>query len=229
MTGVFPPFNQSMPRTNPPESWERPPDPESSVQLLERVRKGDEDALDRLFARYLLPLRRWAHGRLPPWARTMSDTQDIVQDAIVRVLRHLATFEPERPGALHAYLRKTVSHRILDELRHVNRRPAGVALDSDVVSPLPSPYELASRQEDRDLLDAALEELRDEDRELVIGRVEWGFSYEELAVALDKPSVDAVRVAARRAVVRLADIMARMRNGGPPRRQAPTDDAGRPS
>src|SRR6185436_14884630 len=44
------------------------PDGESSIELLDRVRGGDREAMDRLFVRYLGPLCKWAHGRLPQWA-----------------------------------------------------------------------------------------------------------------------------------------------------------------
>ena len=188
-------------------------DPESSTQLLDRLRSGDEEALDRLIARYLVPLRRWAHGRLPMWARSMADTQDVVQDAILRVLRHLGTFEPERSGALHAYLRTAVLHRIFDELRRARRAPVGVELGDDLTTAEPSPYERAVAQEDREIFEAALQELRDEDRELIIARVEWGLEYDEIAVALSRPTPNAARVGVRRAVVRLAQVMERKRHG----------------
>jgi RNA polymerase sigma-70 factor, ECF subfamily len=187
---------------------------ESSVELLSRVRNGDDEALGRLLARYLVPLRRWAHGRLPGWARTMSDTQDLVHDAVVRVLGHLATFQPERPGALHAYLRTAVSNRILDELRQVHRRPSATQPDEGLESPLPSPHDAAVKKEDRTMFEAALSELRDDDRELVIARIEWDLSYAQIAAALGKPTPAAARVAVRRAVLRLADIMKRHRTPG---------------
>ena len=38
---------------------------DSTFELIERARLGDQDALDRLFARHLEPLQRWATGRLP--------------------------------------------------------------------------------------------------------------------------------------------------------------------
>jgi RNA polymerase sigma factor (sigma-70 family) len=219
VTGVFRLFQVSplpepgLPR---PAPHTTSPDPESSTELLARLRSGDEDAIERLIGRYLVPLRRWAHGRLPSWARTMSDTQDLVQDSIVRVLRHLVTFEPERAGALHAYLRKAVLHRILDEVRRVRRGPAEVELEENLASALPSPYELAAQQEDRDIFEGALSELRDEDRELIIGRVEWGLGYDDLAVALGKPTPNAARVGVRRAVLRLAEVMNRKRHGDQP-------------
>ena len=188
------------------------PNPETSTQLLERLKGGDEEARGQLIGRYFRPLCRWAHGRLPARARSMSETQDLVQDAILRVLRHLETFEPERPGALHAYLRKAVLNRILDELRAARRGPAGVELDDSLPSIQPSPYEMAVKQEDREIFEAALEELREEDRELIIARVEWGLDYDEIAAALGKPTANAARVGVRRAVLKLAGIMDRRRH-----------------
>ncbi|HET8645779.1 MAG TPA: hypothetical protein VFO85_09840, partial [Vicinamibacteria bacterium] len=46
-----------------------------------------------MFARYLPLLNRWAAGRLPAWARDLSDTRDLVQDALVGSLKHLDSFE----------------------------------------------------------------------------------------------------------------------------------------
>lgn len=186
-----------------------PPDPESSIELLQRVRGGDNDALERLLGRYLLPLRRWARGRLPLWARDMSDTQDLVQDAVLSVMRHLSDFDPKGPGALHAYLRAAVMNRIRDELRRASRRPAPTELDEDIRSGSDSPLETAMGKEAHDRYEAGLAVLRDDERELIIGRVEWGLDYGELAKALSKPSPDAARVATRRAVLKLAEVMNR--------------------
>jgi RNA polymerase sigma-70 factor (ECF subfamily) len=190
------------------------PDPESSIVLVERVRNGDAEALDHLFSRYLVRLKRWAHGRLPPYARAMDNTEDIVQSGIVRVLANIANFRPQRPGGFHALLRTAVRCEIIDKIRAAGRRPLGVELEDDLPSALPSPYELALEQEDRDIYEEALEQLSEDDRELVIGRLEWGMEYEELGASLPRPRTrDATRVAARRAVEKLAHIMMRLRQG----------------
>ena len=57
------------------------------------MRSGDDTALGTLVERYLIPLRRWASGRLPAWARDLRDTDDIVQDTLMATLRHLDGFE----------------------------------------------------------------------------------------------------------------------------------------
>src|SRR5262245_58685278 len=38
---------------------------DTTIRLLERIREGDAAARETLIQRYLPPLRRWAHGRLP--------------------------------------------------------------------------------------------------------------------------------------------------------------------
>src|SRR5687768_7571721 len=81
---------------------------ESTLQLLDRARKGDGEAVERLVARHLAPLRRWARGRLPRWARDLSDTDDLVQDTLLQTMGRLAGFEPRGPGALQAYLRQAI-------------------------------------------------------------------------------------------------------------------------
>ena len=54
---------------------------------------------------------------------------------------------------------------------------------------------------------AALARLEPEERDVIIGRVEMEYSYAELADLLGKPTADAARKAARRALLRLAEEM----------------------
>jgi RNA polymerase sigma-70 factor (ECF subfamily) len=182
-------------------------DVDSTLHLLARAQEGDAAALDMLFARYLPRLRRWARGRLPRWARDLADTDDMVQDALLRSFRQMDHFEPRSEGALQAYLRQAVLNRIRDELRRKGRTPEAAVLDSGHPADEASPLEQAIGQEAVELYDAALARLKEEDREAVIGRVELGLSYQELAEALGKPTPEAARKAAERALVRLAAEM----------------------
>jgi len=186
-------------------------DPESTFSLIERARAGDQQALERLFARHLEPLRRWASGRLPKWARDLADTDDLVQDTLLKTFKRIEHFEPRRVGALQAYLRNAVLNRLRDELRRKGRAPVSTNLDSVDVESAESPLEHAIGREAVEIYEQALERLKAEEREAIIGRVELGYSYEELAVMLDKPTADAARKAAERALVRLAEEMKRGR------------------
>ena len=182
---------------------------ETTFRLLERVRAGDQAALEALFARYLMPLRRWASGRLPRHVRDAADTQDLVQETLLQTFKRIEAFEPRREGALQAYLRQALMNRIRDELRRYGRRGPAEAIDSGVPDVSPSPLEHAIGTEATEEYERALGRLRPEDREAIIARVEMGYSYEELAQALGKPTPDAARKAAQRALVRLAVEMKR--------------------
>src|SRR5205809_5291132 len=102
---------------------------ESSLDLLERARAGDQSALNTLMARHLPRLQRWAKGRLPRWARDVADTQDLVQETLLQTFNRIEMFEPAREGALQAYLRQAVMNRIRDEIRRKARRPTKVELE----------------------------------------------------------------------------------------------------
>ena len=105
-------------------------DRESTLSLLERGRAGDQRALDELFARYAPPLRRWASGRLPRWARDLADTPDLVQETLLQTFRNIDGFEHRGEGAFQAYLRQAVMNRIRDELRRTQstapNRPSSI-------------------------------------------------------------------------------------------------------
>jgi RNA polymerase sigma-70 factor (ECF subfamily) len=184
-------------------------DPESTFTLLERARRGDQDAVERLFARHVRPLQRWASGRLPQWARDMADTDDLVQDALLRTFKRIDDFEPRNVGSLQAYLRQAVLNRVRDELRRKGRRPAETDLDGLELEGARSPLEDAIGHEAVEQYDRSLRRLKPEDREAIIARVEMGYTYEELAEVLGKPSADAARKTAQRALVRLAEEMKR--------------------
>ncbi len=192
-----------------PSDTSRSVDPESTFHLIERARAGDQQALERLFARHLKPLQRWARGRLPKWARDLADTDDLVQDTLVQTFKRIEHFEPRRVGALQAYLRQAVLNRIRNELRRKGRQPHATDLDGLEVESVESPLEQAIGQEAVERYERALQRLKAEEREAIIARVEMGYSFEELAEALGKPTPDAARKTAHRALVRLAEEMKR--------------------
>jgi RNA polymerase sigma factor (sigma-70 family) len=192
------------------EAGEALPLPEDSTRdLLARLKSGDAEARERLCARYLPLMRRWARGRLPLQARDQVDTDDLVQDSMLRTLDHLDDFEARGQGALGAYLRQVILNRLRDEARRVSRRPERsepAALD-DAPSREPSPFEEALGHETVERYESALARLRPLEREVILARLELDCGYAELAAILGKPSADAARVAVSRALVRLAQEM----------------------
>ncbi|MEO7189465.1 MAG: sigma-70 family RNA polymerase sigma factor [Vicinamibacterales bacterium] len=176
----------------------------STLSLLARAKAGDTEALDDLFARYLPLLRRWARGRLPVWARDVSDTQDLVQDTLLQTFKKIDGFEHRGEGAFQAYLRQAVMNRIRDSLRSAHRRPASEALDEEAPDTGLSPLEMAMGSEALAQYDAALDRLPEDDRALIVARIELGLSYSEVAAATGKATPNAARMAVSRALVKLA-------------------------
>jgi RNA polymerase sigma factor (sigma-70 family) len=183
----------------------------SSLTLLERARAGDRAALDLLVARYLPRLQRWATGRLPRWARDVADTQDLVQETLFQTFKRIEKFEPRGEGALQAYLRQGILNRIREELRRAKRQPAKSELDSQAPVDARSPLEEAIGQEAIERYERALATLRPEERELIVARIEFGYTNQEIAELLDKPTANAARMAAERAIIRLAKEMGKTR------------------
>ncbi len=184
---------------------------DTTFDLVERAKAGDRDSLDRLFARYLPSLRRWASGRLPRWTRDLMDTDDLVQETVLRAVKRIDQFESRHEGALQAYLRQAIVNRIRDEVRRTKRSPAVVELDEDASDSGASPLEAAIGAEALERYEAALARLRPEEREAIVARVEMDGSYQDVAQALGKPSADAARMAVSRALLRLAEEMTRER------------------
>ena len=177
--------------------------------------KGDSGALNRLFARYLPRLYRWAHGRVPTWARDGADTADFVQETVLHTLRRLDAFEPQREGALLAYLRRALLNRIRDQFRLFSRRPDVGSLSDEFAEQVAgddeSPPDVAISRADQPRYRQALVHLRPIDRRAIVASIELGYSYEQLALVLNKPSAPAARLAVRRALIRLGREMHRGR------------------
>lgn len=182
---------------------------DTSVRLLRRYKDGDETALDELLERQIQPMRQWARGRLPRWARDTMNTDDIVQDVLYRTVGHLNSFEPQHDGALQSYLRQAVLHRIRDEIRRTQRQPGRDEMNDNAHAATPSPEQEAQAVELFEAYEAALSRLGDDDREAIALRVDLQLPYREIARITDKPSEDAAQMAVSRALVRLAREMGR--------------------
>jgi RNA polymerase sigma-70 factor (ECF subfamily) len=183
----------------------------STLTLLDKASGGDERARDVLYGRYLPRLQRWARGRLPQRARGLVDTDDLVQDTLLRTLVRADAFDPEHSGAFLGYVRRTVENRIVDEIRKVGRRPPAEETAGSLADPSPSPLDELLHGEKRDLYEQAFQRLKLSDQTAIAARLEEGLSYEEIARELGKSSADAARMAVSRAVVRLAQEMKAMR------------------
>src|SRR3954470_1888115 len=180
---------------------------DTTIDLIEQVKRGENGALDAVLKRQMPILQRWAHGRLPYSNRAVMDTCDLVQDTMISALRHVEAIELRRRGALQAYLRHAVMNRVRDLVRRDRCRPARAEMPLDVVDDSPSALEQLIGSENVGRYEAAVQTLPERDRKAIIGRLELHYTYDELAVALDAPSANAARAAVSRAMKRLVEAI----------------------
>ena len=148
-------------------------DVQSTIELLADAKSGNDYAIELLYQRYLPPLQRWARGRLPRWARDLTDTDDLVQDTLLRTLHRLDDFEYVRTGAFLSYLRQGVMNRVRDEIRRVGRHPPATDTASGLHAHDPSPLEELIGKETLERYEAALPELKPADREAASRGSSW--------------------------------------------------------
>lgn len=180
---------------------------EPTMELIQRAKAGDAAALAAVVERCLPPLRQWARGRLPSYARGEADTEDLVQQAVTNVLSRLERFQPTHVGAMQAYLRQSVINDIRSRIRVVARRTQ-VELSDDLGSDEPTPEELTILTLSYEHYKAALDTLRVRDRELIIARLELQWTISEVANSFGYKSENSARMAVTRAIRRLRAAMA---------------------
>jgi RNA polymerase sigma-70 factor (ECF subfamily) len=180
---------------------------ESTLTLVMRARMGDRAALELIAERYQAALTRFAHGRVPPAARGLVDTCDIVQMAVVRTLGRLDSIDASLRGSLLAYLRCAVLNQIRDEIRRAQRRPHPEGLSLDLPARERDPIEIVISKETLERYDVALAQLPCDQQEAFIMRIEMDCGYREIAEALGRPSAESARMLVRRAIQTLARLL----------------------
>lgn len=166
--------------------------------------RRESGAVARLLAALLPGLLRWARRRLPPRARRRMDTGDLVQEALVGALVHLPDLGERDPERVRAYVQQAIRNRIRDELRRSLLGEVAALADDTAPDPQPGPLDEALAADNERRFRAALASLSAQDQKLVTGRLDLALSYEQLAAALGLASPDAARVAARRALLKVA-------------------------
>ncbi len=173
--------------------------------LINRIRCGDNNARDELLRSVTPILTRWAHRRLPSSMRGVSETQDFIQETLVRGLARIDQFESRRPGAFLAYLRQIFINCINMEFRRREHRNDKLPLEAEHLQ-----ISRFSNEPDLDSLieyDAALDQLKPMEKHAVVLRLEFGLSFAEVASEIGKTSANAARMYVSRALVKLAEHM----------------------
>jgi len=182
---------------------------ESTAYLLSKAKKGDNAARETLCSIYIPILTKWAHGRLPLYARDLSETDDLVQISLLKALDKLETFNPMGEGAFLAYLRKILLNNIRSEIRRYSKKSLKVSIqdEHELLDDDATLLEKAVGLEIIKKYEIALSNISEQSREAIILRVEFGYTFPEVAVAINCNSANAARMIVTRALHKLAENM----------------------
>ncbi len=153
---------------------------ETDAELVHSVRRGDPLAVGRLLERYLRACRAVALAV----TGSEADADDVCQEAFVIAIERIDQCrEPEKFGK---WLLQIVRNRGRNLIRaHAGRRT--VPLDDRAPSPNPSPALDVERLELRERLLAALGELPEQHREVVLLHDLEGWKHREIGGRLGLP------------------------------------------
>lgn len=180
-------------------------------ELIERAKAGDAAALEALLARVAPAVQRFGRRM----CGNEHDSDDVLQDTLVNVARHLSEFEGRSSFTswVFAIARSACSHR----RRGAKNRPP--VPDDAVFGQADAGSSPEARVADRELvreLSGALERLSPDAREVILLRDVEGLSAAEVAEAL-RITVDAVKSRLHRARAALKRELEPVRSPSPPR------------
>lgn len=200
------------------------PDAVNTQELLEQVRQGQNDAVERLLTRHREPLRRMIDLRLDPAIAQRLDASDVVQDVLLEASKRLQDYVKEPKMPFHLWLRHIAKDHVIDaHRRHHQAQKRGVNREQPL-APRDwadrSSLELAAQLLDHELtpasaamqhelvkrLEDALTKLDDDDREIILMRHHEQLSNQEVAASLEL-SEAAASMRYLRAVRRLRDLL----------------------
>jgi len=162
---------------------------DAEQNLIIRCREGDEGAWRLLLARYEIYVYRLCRQI----GGSSEDALDLTQEALVKVLTGLDSFQLGRP--FKPWLRQVTVNACLNCLRR--RAPETISLEQPVAEDIVlgdtiagntgDPAHAAEWRDARDVLRQAMSKLPYQQRLVLVMRHQEGLSYEEIAAATDLP------------------------------------------
>lgn len=158
----------------------------SDHDLVRRAQAGDAAAMNELLSRHYDRVRAVCRRV----AGSSADADDATQEALIRIVRGIGSFDGRSSFATWAY--RIATNTTLDELRKRRRRPQLHVVRGEHGDPPPEPVDPRAERDitapaDRLALDAALADLAEEFRAPLVLRDVGDLDYAEIAEALGVP------------------------------------------
>jgi RNA polymerase sigma-70 factor, ECF subfamily len=186
------------------------------AHCLPLARAGSRDALGQMLEAYRAYLLLIANRQLDPALRAKGGASDLVQETFFEAHRDFSGFLGNSADELQAWLRQLLLHNLANfarRYRETTKRELGreVQLGSETPSgeggaqlttDTPSPSGRAMAHEQAQMVQAVLQQLPEDYRQIITWRYQEGRSFEEIARRLER-SENAVRKLWFRALERL--------------------------
>ncbi len=186
----------------------------TSLNLIERVQRGDRDAFTPLFEKYRPRLAVLIHYRMGPQLRASFEDDDVLQEVFLEAFRQLEHFTYRSPGSFFRWISRIAEHVIVDSARYAGRdKRAGERLplrsesNPGGVEPVDAktPSLLFAEREALSLLIQRLDALPEQYRQAILLAKIEGLTTKEIAEKLGK-SREAASLLVHRAVKQFRQI-----------------------
>ncbi len=191
---------------------------DDTEHLARMAAAGDEQALAQLLQRHLPAVRAFVRSHMAPQLRARESASDVVQSVCRELLTHQDRFQHPGERGFIAWLYTTARRKIQNRARDIQRekRDAGREVHDLSESTLgalgaayariSSPSGRALREEEVARLEAAIDQLPEEQREVITLAHLAGLSRADIGVQMGR-SEEAVRALLHRAKARLAILL----------------------
>lgn len=177
----------------------------SEQEWVRRARAGDEAAFTPLVETYNTAIYNLCYRMLGE----AGEAEDAAQETFLRAYAQLHSYDPSR--SFKTWLFSIASHHCIDRLR--KRRLTWLSIEDEQLPPhpalqeqTPGPEEQSVRREQSEVIQAMLAKLAPEDRNVIVMRYWYDYSYEEIAQTMGA-TVSAVKSRLHRARGYVAEML----------------------
>ena len=200
------------------------PNAEDTADLLQGVKAGDSQAVERLLARHRDSLHRMIQMRLDQRIKQRVDVSDVVQDVLIEANRRLKDYLNNPAMAFHLWIRQIAKDRLIDAHRRhrvsakrsIDREQgmvvhgavdqSSIELVGQLIDPQITPAAAATQRELAVHVEAAIARLGDTDRDIILMRHYEQLNNGEIASTLGL-SEPAASMRYLRAIRRLREML----------------------
>jgi RNA polymerase sigma-70 factor (ECF subfamily) len=178
-------------------------EPQELETIVERCREGDETAWAALVSTTLRPIYRLCASYAP----SAAEAEELTQEVYFKLWENLHQYSAG--SNFMAWAWRVARNLLIDSYRRCHRERSAAWLDPEIIERLPAsddPHEESLRRQRLRIVATGMRQLPEDLASLVLMRDLAGWSYAEIAEALDLP-VGTVKSRLNRARLELATVV----------------------